>query len=119
MCAEAQGELPRTDPRLLKRVAELWDNLAWCEFFRHYDPLVSGWCRAYGLDAASTDELRQRVWVELARRMPSYQYDPARSFRGWLRCLYRERSRGYVPVLPAPAPGESKADSGPLWTFSS
>jgi RNA polymerase sigma factor (sigma-70 family) len=88
----ARIQLPRTDPKLLRRVAALWDNLAWCEFFRHYDPLVSGWCRAYGFDAASTDELRQRVWVELARRMPSFQYDPARSFRGWLRCLCRHRA---------------------------
>jgi RNA polymerase sigma-70 factor (ECF subfamily) len=86
-----QGNDGSTDPMLLKRVAALWDNPAWSEFFRRYDPLVAAWLSDYGLDPASSDELSQRVWVELARRMPSYQYDPGRSFRGWLRrlCHYR------------------------------
>ena len=90
--AMAQGKMGSTDPKLLKRVAALWDNPAWGEFFQRYDPLVRGWCSAYGLDAASVDELCQRVWVELARRMPSYQYDPGGSFRGWLRRLCRHRA---------------------------
>ena len=88
----AQGQLGSTDPKLLKRVAALWDNPAWGEFFQRYDPLVRGWCSACGLDAASVDELCQRVWIELARRMPSYQYDPGGSFRGWLRRLCRHRA---------------------------
>ena len=81
-----------TDPLLLKRVAALWDNPAWGEFFERYAPLVRAWCSAYCLDAAAVDELCQRVWVELARRMPSYQYDPGGSFRGWLRRLCRHRA---------------------------
>jgi len=90
--AMVQGKVGSTDPNLLKRVAALWDNRARGEFFQRYDPLVRGWCSAYGLDAASADELCQRVWVELARRMPSYQYDPGGSFRGWLRRLCRHRA---------------------------
>jgi RNA polymerase sigma factor (sigma-70 family) len=87
-----RGQIISTDPKLLKRVASLWDNPAWAEFFERYDPLVRGWCSAFGLDAASVDEVCQRVWVELARRMPSYQYDPGGSFRGWLRRLCRHRA---------------------------
>lgn len=90
--AMAQVKIDSTDPLLLKRVAALWDNPAWAEFFRRYDPLVRSWCSASGLDAASVDEVCQRVWIELARRMPSYQYDPGRSFRGWLRRLCRHRA---------------------------
>jgi RNA polymerase sigma-70 factor (ECF subfamily) len=81
-----------TNPELLKRVATLWDNPAWGEFFGRYDPFVRDRCSVYGLDPASVDELCQRVWVELARRMPSYQYDPGRSFRGWLRRLCHHRA---------------------------
>jgi RNA polymerase sigma-70 factor, ECF subfamily len=88
----AQGKVGSTDPKLLKRVAALWDNPAWTEFFERYDSLVRRRCSAYGLDAASADELSQRVWVELTRRMPSYQYDPGGSFRGWLRRLCRHRA---------------------------
>jgi RNA polymerase sigma factor (sigma-70 family) len=81
-----------TDPQLIRRVAALWDNPAWREFFELYNPLVRAWCSAYRLDLASVDELCQRVWVELARRMPSYQYDPGGSFRGWLRRLCYHRA---------------------------
>jgi RNA polymerase sigma factor (sigma-70 family) len=81
-----------TDPELLMRVAALRDDPAWSLFFERYDPLVRSWCKGYGFDAASADELHQRVWVELARRMPAYHYDPGGSFRGWLRRLCRHRA---------------------------
>ena len=35
-----QVRMGSTDPKLLKRVAALWDNPAWGEFFERYDPLV-------------------------------------------------------------------------------
>ncbi len=88
----AQVKVGSTDPELIKRVAALWDNPAWVEFFEQYDPLVHKWCSGYGFDRESADELRQRVWVELARRMPGYQYDPGGSFRGWLRRLCQHRA---------------------------
>jgi RNA polymerase sigma factor (sigma-70 family) len=87
-----QVKLDSTDPELLKRIAALWDNPAWHQFFALYNPFVFRCCSAYGLDADSVDELRQRVWVELARRMPAYQYDPSGSFRGWLRQLCHHRA---------------------------
>jgi RNA polymerase sigma-70 factor (ECF subfamily) len=103
----AQCEVGSTNPELLSRVAALWDNPAWREFFERYDPVVRRWCAGYGLDPAGVDEVCQRVWVELARRMPSYQYDPSGSFRGWLRrlchCraidLYRERRDSAMHAL--------------------
>jgi RNA polymerase sigma factor (sigma-70 family) len=90
--AMTQAKVGSTNPDLLRRVAALWDNPAWGEFFARYDPFVRAGCSAYGLDSASVDELCQRVWVELARRMPSYEYDPSGSFRGWLRRLCHHRA---------------------------
>jgi RNA polymerase sigma-70 factor (ECF subfamily) len=94
-----------TDAELLRGVAALRNQPAWCEFYGRYDPAIASWCGSYGFDRAAVDELRQRVWVELAQRLPTYHYDPSGSFRGWLRrlChyraidLYRER-RGH-PVI--------------------
>src|SRR5262249_21008560 len=88
----ASSHVGSTNPELLRRVAALWDNPAWREFFALYDPLVRAYCSVYRLDAASLDDLCQRLWVELARRMPSYQYDPGGSFRGWLRRLCHHRA---------------------------
>jgi RNA polymerase sigma factor (sigma-70 family) len=81
-----------TNPELLGRVAALWDNPAWCQFFECYAPFVRDRCSVYGLDPASIDEVCQRIWIELARRMPCYEYDPGRSFRGWLRRLCHHRA---------------------------
>jgi RNA polymerase sigma-70 factor (ECF subfamily) len=88
----ASGSVGSTNPELLRRVAALWDDPAWREFFERYAPFVRARCSVYGLDPASVDELCQRIWVELARRMPDYEYDPGRSFRGWLRRLCHHRA---------------------------
>jgi RNA polymerase sigma factor (sigma-70 family) len=90
--AMASANVGSTSPELLGRVAALCDNPAWRQFFELYGPLVKTYCSAYRLDGASVDELCQRVWVELVRRMPSYQYDPGGSFRGWLRRLCHHRA---------------------------
>ena len=103
----ASVELGSTDPKLLERIKALWDNPAWTEFFTRYEPFVRKCCSPSGLDPASADELCQRIWVELARRMPSFQYDPGGSFRGWLTRLcqrraidmYRERRDRFFPLL--------------------
>ncbi len=103
----ASASVGSTSPELLRRVAALTDHPAWRQFFELYGPVVRTYCSRYRLDGASVDELCQRVWVELVRRMPSYQYDPGGSFRGWLRrlChhraidLYRERcDRSFLPL---------------------
>jgi RNA polymerase sigma-70 factor, ECF subfamily len=82
----------RTDPKLLERVKALHDNPTWKEFFDLYGPFVTNCCLASGLDPASVDELCQRIWVELVRRLPAYQYDPGGSFRGWLNRLCQRRT---------------------------
>ncbi len=88
----ATASMGSTDPGLLRRLAAFRNDPAWWEFFARYEPFVRARCSVYGLDPASVDELCQRVWVEMARRMPSYQYDPGGSFRGWLRRLCHHRA---------------------------
>jgi RNA polymerase sigma-70 factor (ECF subfamily) len=102
-----------TSPLLLKRVADWADHSAWCDFFRNYDPLIRCWCRGYGLDDDTIDELCQQIWIRLADRMRSYQYDPGRTFRGWLcqfcYCraidLIRKQKKEFVCCLAAEPAG--------------
>jgi RNA polymerase sigma factor (sigma-70 family) len=81
-----------TSPLLLKRVADWADQAAWCDFYRTYDPLLRSWSRGYGLDGATLEDLCQQIWIGLADRMRSYQYDPGRTFRGWLRRFCHSRA---------------------------
>ncbi len=80
-----------TSPTLLREVSDWQDHPAWVAFRGRYDPLLLRWCRGYGLDEDSVDEVRQRIWIELADRMKAFQYDPERTFRGWLRRLCESR----------------------------
>ena len=81
-----------TNPTLLNRLCDWRDHEAWADFVARYDPVIRFSCRRYGFDAETTDELCQRVWIDLARRMLSFRYDPGGTFRGWLRLLCHSRA---------------------------
>jgi RNA polymerase sigma factor (sigma-70 family) len=85
-----------TSPTLLREVADWDDHPAWVRFRDTYDPYLRRWCRGYGLDADAIDEIRQRIWIELARRMRTFEYDPSGSFRGWLRRLCQSRVLNFL-----------------------
>jgi RNA polymerase sigma-70 factor (ECF subfamily) len=80
-----------TSPTLLHRLGNWRDHDAWVEFATRYDPLIRCYCRRYRLDAETTEDLCQRVWIDLTRRICTFRYDPGQTFRGWLRqlCLSR------------------------------
>jgi RNA polymerase sigma-70 factor (ECF subfamily) len=81
-----------TNPTLLNRLGDWRDHEAWVDFVKRYDPVIRLSCRRYRLDAESTEELYQRVWIDLARRMRTFRYDPGKTFRGWLRRLCQSRA---------------------------
>jgi RNA polymerase sigma-70 factor (ECF subfamily) len=81
-----------TNPALLIRLGDWRDHEAWVDFIVRYDPVIRSCCRQIRLDAEATDELCQRVWIDLARRMRTFRYDPRKTFRGWLFRLCRSRA---------------------------
>jgi RNA polymerase sigma-70 factor (ECF subfamily) len=81
-----------TNPTLLKRLGDWHDREAWIDFVTRYDPVIRSVLRRYRLEADTAEELCQRVWIDLARRMRSFRYDPGMTFRGWLRRLCQSRA---------------------------
>jgi RNA polymerase sigma factor (sigma-70 family) len=81
-----------TNPTLLNRLCDWRDHDAWVDFVARYDPVIRLACRRYRLGADNIDELSQRVWIDLARRMRTFRYDPGKTFRGWLRRLCQSRA---------------------------
>ncbi len=81
-----------TNPTLLYRLGDWRDHEAWVDFVARYDPVIRFSCRRYRLDAESLEELCQRIWIDLARRMRTYRYDPGKTFRGWLRRMCQSRA---------------------------
>jgi RNA polymerase sigma-70 factor (ECF subfamily) len=77
-----------TSLTLIERVQKFpADREAWDEFVRRYQPMIHAWCVKWGLQAADADDVAQDVLVKLLKAMRSFQYDPARSFSGWLKIV--------------------------------
>ena len=78
----------RTDASLLGRLREdPSDQVAWNTFVQRYGPKIYGWCRHWSLQPADAQDVTQDVLYLLAKRLRSFAYDPARSFRAWLKTV--------------------------------
>lgn len=82
----------RTCANLLDRVRDWGNHSAWADFFDRYDPLLHRWCGRFALDGDTSDELCQKLWLELMTRMQTFRYDPSRGFRKWLWRLFHSRA---------------------------
>jgi RNA polymerase sigma-70 factor (ECF subfamily) len=74
----------------------------WARFFQRYQPLLLTWCRKQNLQAADADEVTGRVLERLARKLPEFQYDPARRFRAYLRVVVANAVNDYRAELGQP-----------------
>lgn len=73
---------------LLSRVKDLGDERSWREFFDIYWKLIHNIAIKSGLSQSESEEVVQEVFVELAKQLPEFQYDPNRgSFKNWLKTL--------------------------------
>jgi RNA polymerase sigma-70 factor (ECF subfamily) len=78
----------KTSPTLLVQLGrDPIDQAAWVRFVHLYGPRIISWCRRWGLQEADAQDVTQDVLVKLADKMRTFRYDPARSFRGWLKTL--------------------------------
>lgn len=88
------------------------DQHSWAEFVRLYGPVIRGWCLHWGLQNSDAEDVVQNVLLRLTAKLPQFQYDASRSFRGWLKTLthhawhdfvtetgYRNRGSGDSKVL--------------------
>jgi RNA polymerase sigma-70 factor (ECF subfamily) len=63
------------------------DPDAWRQFVLLYGPLLMAWGRRWGLQEADAEDVTQTVLLKLAGRLRSFEYDPTRRFRGFLRVV--------------------------------
>jgi RNA polymerase sigma-70 factor (ECF subfamily) len=78
----------KTSITLMRRMQARPDDPAnWREFTERYGRQIYVWCQYYRLQPADAEDVTQNVLLELARVMRKFEYDPARSFRAWLKTL--------------------------------
>jgi RNA polymerase sigma factor (sigma-70 family) len=97
---------------LLIRVAQLGpiDQQAWREFVTYYGAKMYQWCQGWGLQDADAQDVTQQILLKLASILRTFTYDPARSFRAWLRTLTHHAWHDVLTVQHRAIPGSG--DSG-------
>jgi len=71
--------------------------VSWKDFFDTYQRVVRGVALHSGLTEVEADDVVQETFLEVAEKMPSFEYDPKRgSFKAWLLKLTRWRIVDYV-----------------------
>jgi RNA polymerase sigma-70 factor (ECF subfamily) len=80
----------QTSATLLARLRQVpADQAAWVQFTERYGRKIYAWCRRWNLQRADAEDLTQDVLLKLAEKMQTFDYDPTKSFRGWLKTIAR------------------------------
>jgi RNA polymerase sigma-70 factor, ECF subfamily len=98
-----------TSVSLLEQLREPSAASGWERFVRLYTPLLLHWARRVGLQEQDAADLVQDVLIVLVQKMPEFQYQQGRSFRGWMRTVLLNKWRDR-PQRGAPAPLESQIE---------
>src|SRR5207253_8974782 len=85
------------------------DQEAWRKFVHRYGPKILRWCRQWKLQEADAEDVTQNVLTKMAAKLQSFVYDPARSFRGWLKTLTTHALSDFV--ADRRRPGQGSGDS--------
>jgi RNA polymerase sigma factor (sigma-70 family) len=72
------------------------DVQAWEEFVRRYQPMIRDWCQRWGSRPEDAEDVAQEVLLKLLAAMKTFQYDPARSFRAWLKTVTQNAWNDFV-----------------------
>src|SRR5436190_11776880 len=114
-----------TSVSLLQRLHQPDSQAAWERFVDLYTPLIFFWAIRAGLPAQDAGDLVQDVFTTLLQKLPEFDYQREKSFRGWLRTITlnrwrdvrrRQAVRAHVGPealdnLPAPAAAEALWDA--------
>jgi RNA polymerase sigma-70 factor (ECF subfamily) len=107
----AGAEFSETRVTLLARLGrDPTDQAAWAEFVEQYGRHIYRWCRRWNLQDADAEDVTQEILVRLAQKLRDFAYDPARSFRGWLKTVAHHAWRDFVDSrrLAVAASGDSQ-----------
>ena len=93
---------PDTSASLLQRAGVAGDADAWKALVEMYTPLLQVWLTSAGLQSADRDDITQRVFEILIRRLPEFQHcGRTGAFRAWLRGIITNLLREFWRDRPS------------------
>jgi RNA polymerase sigma factor (sigma-70 family) len=88
------------------------DQAAWEEFVNRYGAKIYSWSRAWQLQDADAQDVTQAVLAKLAIQMRRFAYNPAQSFRGWLRTVVKNACCDYMAERRHTIGGIARGETG-------
>jgi RNA polymerase sigma-70 factor (ECF subfamily) len=89
--------LPTTRITLLTQLRQDPSGQAgWDEFVERYGRHIYRWCRQWKLQDADAEDVTQTILVKLVRSLRTFEYDPSRSFRSWLKTVAHHAWRDFT-----------------------
>ena len=85
-----------TSESLLLKLKNCQDGEPWNRFVELYTPLIFFWARKNGLPTEDASDLVQDVLAIVFQKIPFWEYDRQKSFRGWLRTVTLNRHRELI-----------------------
>jgi RNA polymerase sigma-70 factor (ECF subfamily) len=82
-----------TPASLLDQMRRPNAQAAWEHFARLYTPILFSWARRLGLQDQDAADLIQNVFAVLVQKLPTFHYEPGKSFRAWLRTVTLNKFR--------------------------
>lgn len=81
---------PQTSESLILRLNDQQDSAAWSQFLAIYRPVVLRMAVRHGLQSADADDLTQRVFFSVARKVSDWEPRSSDTrFRNWLGRIAR------------------------------
>ncbi|QEL16263.1 RNA polymerase sigma factor [Limnoglobus roseus] len=84
-----------TSSGLLERLRHPHATRDWDRFVDLYAPLLFAWADRLGVPRQDAADLVQDVFATLVEKLPTFEYDPAKSFRTWLKAVLHNRLRAW------------------------
>ena len=72
------------------------DPRAWSLFVERYQPRIRQWCLNWGMQDCDADDVTQEVLLKLLDAIRKFHYDPACSFRAWLKTVTQHALSDFV-----------------------
>ena len=87
---------PSTHLSLLLSVKDPQETDAWSEFVARYRAPIVRFCRGvFHVQEATAEDVAQGILIRLIKEMQRFEYQPDKSFRGWLKTVTKNSVLDY------------------------
>lgn len=80
-----------TSTSLLEQLRDADNRTAWDRFVDLYSPVMYSWGNRMGLQSTDIEDVVQDTFVVVFRQIRTLEYDSGRSFRAWLKTVFRTK----------------------------